>query len=330
MADLAAARERYADAVCARAGVQSVALRQAFATVPRERYLGPGPWPILDPGMLAVTGSMYRPTLDADPRHVYDDVLIGIDTSRGLNNGSPSGHALWIDALDPHPDDHLVHIGCGTGYYTAILREMVGDGGRVTAIELDPELAARARGNLSVHANVRALHADGSTFDFGAADAIYVNAGATHPLPLWLDRLAPGGRLTLPLVRWPVAPARPASSGCGVMMKITRAPDGDRARVVSLVQIFPCLGAVDGGADQRLAEAFDRGVDIRTTYGVRRDRHAPGPACWLHARTFASLAPGLADRPGQVGYHAGTIRRAWRRRPWGATVIWTPGRFTPA
>jgi protein-L-isoaspartate(D-aspartate) O-methyltransferase len=276
--------------VCERARVQSSALRRAFATVPREHYLGDGPWPIFDPSMLDVSGSMYRPTPDADPRHVYEDVLIGIDTTRGLNNGSPSGHALWIDALDPHPGDHLVHIGCGTGYYTAVLREMVGEGGRVTALELDPALAARARTNLSGYPNVQARQADGSAFDFGDADAIYVNAGATHPLPLWLERLRPGGRLTLPLVRWPVTPARTAASGCGVLLKITRAAGGDHARVVSLVGIFPCLGAVDAEADQRLAEAFDRGVDVVSTYAVRRDPHPPGPGCWLHSEGYCFSA----------------------------------------
>jgi protein-L-isoaspartate(D-aspartate) O-methyltransferase len=294
--DPSAARERYADAVCARAGVQSAALRRAFATVAREHYLGAGPWPIFDPGMLAVSGSMYRPTPDADPRHVYEDVLIGIDTTRGLNNGSPSGHALWIGALDPRPGDHLVHIGCGTGYYTALLREMVGPEGRVTAIELDPTLAARARDNLAGYPNVRVVQGDGGTFDFGAADAIYVNAGATHPLPLWLDQLAPAGRLTLPLVRWPVSPARAAASGCGVLMKITRGPEQCRAQVVSLVQIFPCLGAVDADADRRLQEAFDRGVDRVSTYLVRRDHHAEGPACWLHGEGYCFTAPGSVDR----------------------------------
>jgi protein-L-isoaspartate(D-aspartate) O-methyltransferase len=34
-------------------------------------------------------------------------------------------------------------------------------------------------------------------------NAIYVNAGATHPMPLWLDSLMLGGRLIFPLVRYP-------------------------------------------------------------------------------------------------------------------------------
>ena len=39
-----------------------------------------------------------------------------------------------------------------------------------------------------------AAQPSGETFD-----AILVNAGVTHPLDSWLDALAPGGRLILPL-----------------------------------------------------------------------------------------------------------------------------------
>jgi len=41
--------------------------------------------------------------------------------------------------------EHVVHIGAGVGYYTAILAKLVGAEGRVTAIEFDAELAARAK-----------------------------------------------------------------------------------------------------------------------------------------------------------------------------------------
>ena len=53
-------------------------------------------------------------------------------------------------------------------------------------------------------------------------DAIFVNAGATHPRPIWLDRLRPGGRLLLPLT----AARDETSSGMGFVLKVTR--DGDR------------------------------------------------------------------------------------------------------
>jgi len=46
---------------------------------------------------------------------------------------------------------------------------------------------------------VRALQGDGAQIAFDPADVIYVNAGATRPANIWLERLNDGGRLILPL-----------------------------------------------------------------------------------------------------------------------------------
>src|SRR5262249_46216288 len=135
MTDLTVERARYAEELRERSQVQSPALNHAFATVPREHYLGSGPWRIFE------LPNHYRETPDADARHVYHDVLVAIDASRFLNNGQPSAHALWLDQLDLHTGEHVVHIGCGTGYYTAIMAEVVGAKGDGAGIEDGPELA---------------------------------------------------------------------------------------------------------------------------------------------------------------------------------------------
>jgi protein-L-isoaspartate(D-aspartate) O-methyltransferase len=100
----------------------------AFATAERERYLGPGPWPIL-------RQSGYVPTPDADPVYLYCDVLIGIVPERSLNNGMPSYHALLSASAAIQSGEHVVHVGAGTGYYTAIMTHLARSVGRVTAIE---------------------------------------------------------------------------------------------------------------------------------------------------------------------------------------------------
>src|SRR5271154_6690474 len=100
-------------------------------------------------------------------------------TERHLNNGQPSLHAKL-----------LAHAGAGTGYYTAITAHLVGRSGKVTAIELDPDLANRARVNLSSYPNVSVICGNGAAVPVDAADVIYVNAGATRPAETWLDGLA--------------------------------------------------------------------------------------------------------------------------------------------
>ena len=138
MEDLSNARKRYAALIRQAAQLRSERLVRALSEVPREDYLGPGPWKT----MRFVFPLKYEDTPDANPVHVYDDVLVALDPERMLNNGLPSGLARWIDAMYLREEEHVVHAGCGTGYYSAIIAHVVGVGGHVTAIEFDADLAA--------------------------------------------------------------------------------------------------------------------------------------------------------------------------------------------
>src|SRR6202040_3278591 len=142
---------------------------------------GAGGLPRTRPLAIVRWGGGYRATPDADPIYLYTDDVIGILPKRNLNNGQPSLHAALIAAAAPQPGEHVLHIGAGVGYYTAILTELVGTTGRVTAIEYDAELAARATANLAQTPHVRVVHGDGTRIAFEPADVIYVNAGATRP-----------------------------------------------------------------------------------------------------------------------------------------------------
>src|SRR5436190_23675510 len=205
-------RLRYAEELRFTAKVGSRAVVEAFASVPRERFLGPGPWRVLSPMAM----SEYWTTEDADPRHLYHDVLIAIDEERRLNNGQPSLWARMYDQLELSRGDHVVHIGAGTGYYSAILAEIVGPAGRVTAVEVDPILAARAEENLAAAwPQATVVAADGFLFQPDRpADGIVVNAGVTHFSSVWLDALAAeNGRLLVPLT---------SADGWGGFLMITR------------------------------------------------------------------------------------------------------------
>src|SRR5882757_1605670 len=105
--ELSAIRLSFAKQITFHAQTENRALESAFAAVKRECFLGPGPWPIFK------WPKGYKNTPDNDPAWLCADVLVGIDTERGLNNGQPSAHAHWISAVGPAPGDHLVHIGAG-------------------------------------------------------------------------------------------------------------------------------------------------------------------------------------------------------------------------
>ena len=127
--ELAIVRRAYAKHVLANADVDDARVEAAFAAVRREHFLGPGPWPMLR------WPCRYVPTPSDDPIYLYQDALVGIIPERALNNGQPWLHAMMIAAAAPRPGEHVVHIGAGVGYFTAILAHMAGASGRVTAIE---------------------------------------------------------------------------------------------------------------------------------------------------------------------------------------------------
>jgi protein-L-isoaspartate(D-aspartate) O-methyltransferase len=307
VSELSALRQIYAEEIRAVSNVRSSAVVQAFATVPRERFLGPGPWQILAP---VPPGCFpYRITDDADPRHLYHNVLVAIDTARRLNNGQPSFLAFCLDSLDLQGGDHAVHVGCGVGYYTAILAAVVGPQGRVTAIELDQDLAARARENLAHLKHVAVVAGDGSEHDPGPSDAIFVNAGATHPRAVWLDSLRPGGRLLIPLT----VAIDASGHGRGGILKVTRRPGGLEACFISEVGIFPCIGARDPDANDLLQAAFRRHT-WESVQSLRRDPHDATEHCWLHVRGVClSTVPVLRDGAGPIdGWAVGATGRLQR------------------
>jgi protein-L-isoaspartate(D-aspartate) O-methyltransferase len=248
---------------------------EAFASVRRERFLGPAPW------KFGTLEGRYRVVPGSDPCSTYHNVVFAIDERRRLNNGQPSFLGRLIDESGAAPGHHVVHVGCGTGYYSAVLAELVGEGGRVTAIELDEDLAARARRNLADFPNVEVKQADGTIFDAGAANAILVNAGSTHPASVWLDRLLPGANLILPLtVNAPV-------HGGGWVLKVTQGKKGLAARFISPVGIYHCAGARDEALSRRLGHAYARGDEARKKVrSLRRDEHSEGDGCWLHTDEF--------------------------------------------
>jgi protein-L-isoaspartate(D-aspartate) O-methyltransferase len=278
MADIDIVRRAYAKQIMAAAGVESRALEEAFARVPREDFLGPGPWQIWR------FGRGYCATPSADPVYLYTNDLVAIDPARQINNGEPSFHATLMAALTPAAGEHVVHIGTGTGYYTAILAELVRAAGRVTGIEYDPSLSDRAARNLARYPNITVLTGDGARMAFDPADGIYVNAGATRPIEGWLDGLTEGGRLILPLTTDDNRPKAemPGGTRRGGVLKVVRYGSRYAARFISSVMIFPCAGARDAASERLLAAAMEGG-GADTVRSLRRDAHDRERSCWLHA-----------------------------------------------
>lgn len=275
----------YADEIRVAACVGSAALVAAYARVPRERFMGPSPWQIASPDMasmafMGLVGPAYVTT--TNPKDLYHNVLVALDPDRHLNNGQPSALARWIDALALEAGDRVYHLGCGVGYYTAIMAEVVGQDGRVAASEVDPGLAARARDNLSSYTNISVHMGDGAEFDPGECDAIFINAGVTHPHPLWLERLSHRGRLVLPLTGGiPGLDDSAKLGGSGIFAKVTREENGFSAGVVTLVGIYSCSSVRDPEMGAALTKALATKALFRLR-SVRTDSHSQAESCLAH------------------------------------------------
>jgi protein-L-isoaspartate(D-aspartate) O-methyltransferase len=292
-------RQFYAEEIRFAANVSSPGLVDAFARVPRESFLGPPPWYIgWKPG--------YEGGKTEDPRQLYHNVLVAIDVSRSLNNGQPGALAQWIDGLSLQPGNRVFHLGCGLGYYSAIIAEVIGNEGEVIAAEIDPELAARAKENLAGYPNVTVYSGDGVALDPGACDAILINAGVTQPHVPWLTRLKEGGRLVFPLT------FAEKHAGVGVMAKVTRAGERFGAQVLTQVAIYNCATLRDASVEPRLRQIMTS-RDILNWKSIRIDPHEQDQTCLLHSADVClstlSAEPSNPKPPDDGNQHPATDNR---------------------
>jgi protein-L-isoaspartate O-methyltransferase len=129
--------------------------------------------------------------------------------------------------------------------YTAILAEIIGPRDRVTAIEIDPHLAGRARDNLVPWPQATVIVGDGFIFRAEQpANAIVINAGVSHIAMSWLDTLsADAGRLLVPL-----------TNGDGIERHA--AERGVIRLNMSVQPVIHCVGGRDAAAEERLNAAM--------------------------------------------------------------------------
>jgi protein-L-isoaspartate(D-aspartate) O-methyltransferase len=167
---------------------------------------------------------------------------VALDADKGINNGEPMLHAMWLGKVAPKPGETVTHIGAGTGYYTALLARLVQPGGHVTAFELDADLAARAGTNLARYGDVEVIHGDAVVSPLPPSDIVYVNAGVVAPPAPWLKALTPGGRLIFP---W-----RPSDT-VGLAVLVTRLGNGFACRPFMGSWFIPCVGASVAGPEAR-------------------------------------------------------------------------------
>ncbi|ADB33385.1 Protein-L-isoaspartate(D-aspartate) O-methyltransferase [Kribbella flavida DSM 17836] len=150
------------------------------------------------------------------PRHLFvpdapvevayaDDVVLMKRDEAGVPISSvsqPSLVALMLEQTGVRRGHRVLEIGSG-GYNAALLSELVGPEGEVTTIDIDPDVTERARATLDAagYERVRVARTDGQ-FGYPESapfDRIIVTVTAGDIAPAWVDQLADGGRIVVPL-----------------------------------------------------------------------------------------------------------------------------------
>ena len=165
-------------------------------------------WDVLDERVLEVMRQVPRELfVPAGQRYrAYADAEVPLSHVQHMLR--PSVAARLVKGLLPQPHEQVLEIGAGTGFITSCLRAMSAG---VSSLEIHPDLADSARGNLAALGvrGVEVLDANALLFETGTRfDAIAVTAS----LPLYDERFARmlkiGGRLFIVVGEAPVMQAQ--------------------------------------------------------------------------------------------------------------------------
>ncbi|MFI9235744.1 methyltransferase domain-containing protein [Streptomyces sp. NPDC053079] len=240
-------------------------LRNVFVTVPREHFAPDRLWwprPDED-GLYALIDRGKTPNRWLKAVYLLrtplitqiDDGAIAPDApANGAFTSSISCITVVIEMLRhlaPAPGDKVLEIGTGTGYNTALLAHRTGPD-TVTSVEIDPQIAARARerlGALGVRAQVVTRDGERGWLAGAPFDRIVSTASVRRIPPAWLRQLRPGGVLVAPLD----SPAgydltvRMTGTGCGAAVgRPVATVEFMRLRGQRTPQSHTCLGWPDG------------------------------------------------------------------------------------
>jgi protein-L-isoaspartate(D-aspartate) O-methyltransferase len=173
-AEYRGARRRLIESLQAN-GISDLAVLHAFDAVPRHAFVP-----------------------EAVRHRAYEDAALPIGNGQTISQ--PTVHARSIQEMRLTGREKVLEIGTGSGYQTALLANLAA---QVFSVERMPALLDRAREILAQVGirNVSLLLGDGTLGwrDYAPYDAIVVGAAAPVVPQPYIEQLADGGRLVIPV-----------------------------------------------------------------------------------------------------------------------------------
>lgn len=159
--------------------LRSERIRQAMLTVHREEFI---------------------PRLYRD--YAYEEVPLPLPGEQATIS-CPHSYPLFYEPLGLDQGHRFLEVGLGSGYGTALAREVVGGEGLVVAIEIDPVTLAFARQNLARagYRDLTLVLGDGGLGypPLAPYDRICITAACPRIPPPLVEQLKDGGRLIAPV-----------------------------------------------------------------------------------------------------------------------------------
>ena len=150
--------------------------------------------------MLEVAREDFIPSEYRD--HAYEEMPLPLPGERATIS-CPHSYPLFYEALGLGERHRFLEVGVGSGYGTALAREVVGGEGLVVAIDIDAATLAFARENLdrAGFTDVVLVHGDGGLgyAEHAPYDRICVTAACPNIPPPLIEQLAARGRLIAPV-----------------------------------------------------------------------------------------------------------------------------------
>ena len=217
MVDFRAARRAMVDGQIRTSDVTDLRLIAAMLDIPREAFV--------PPSLAALAYADRDLPLDSD-----GDIAVGGRPSRLI--ARPMVQARLIQAADLEPQDRILVVGAGTGYSAAVVGRLAAS---VTALEQDPQLAARARAVLSEHGLASVSVVEGLLAQGWPAaspyDVILFDGGVEWIPEGFFGQLASAGRLVAVVIAGMV--------GKGMLFRSERGQASGRALFDAMAPMLP-------------------------------------------------------------------------------------------
>lgn len=131
---------------------------------------------------------------------------IPLPIGKGQTISQPLTVAFMLELLEVKEGQHILDVGSGSGWTTALLAQIVGESGKITAIEIIEDLCEQGKNNVTkfnfIKKGIAEFYCQSAESGYernAPYDRILVSASA-HKIPeAFKQQLAIGGKMVIPI-----------------------------------------------------------------------------------------------------------------------------------